>query len=242
MKHGRIRLGDRVVSGRVDGEDFLCDSGERVPLAEGRLACPVTPSKIVGVALNYRAHAAEMKKPIPPEPLFFLKPPSALVGPGDAIRLPPDSQDVHHEAELGVVVGKRLSRATVEEARGAIFGLTCVNDVTARDVQRRQAHYTRGKGYDTFCPVGPFVVTGVDPTDLRVVARINGEVKQDGRTNDMITGVYELLAYVSQVMTLEPGDVVSTGTPAGVGPVRAGDVVEIEIEGVGILSNPVVTS
>lgn len=236
----RARHRDRVLSGEIIEGVFVSDGGESVPLEEVRLLTPVRPSKIVAVALNWRLHAEEMGKPVPSETMFFTKPLSALIGPGDAIELPPDSEDVQHEGEMGLVIGKRLKDATEDEARNAILGVTCVNDITARDVQRRQNHYTRSKGYDTFCPVGPVVVTGLDPTDLRVQVRVNGVTKQDGRTCDLVVPPYALLSYISRVMTLEPGDVVSTGTPAGVGRIRAGDVVEVEVEGVGILQNPVI--
>lgn len=243
----RARRGDHVLFGSLKGQEFRAlaggpgggESGEVIALSELTLLAPVTPSKVVAVALNYRAHAAEMKKAPPEEPLFFLKPSTAVIGDGETIRLPPESAEVHFEGEVGLVIGRRLSRATIEEAREAVLGVTCVNDVTARDIQRRQSHYTRGKGYDTFCPVGPVIACGVDPRDLRVRTRVNGEVRQDGRSSDMIFGPYELLSFISRVMTLLPGDVVSTGTPAGVGAIRAGDVVEVEIEGVGVLRNPV---
>jgi 2-keto-4-pentenoate hydratase/2-oxohepta-3-ene-1,7-dioic acid hydratase in catechol pathway len=210
-----------------------------VPLSSLRLLAPCTPSKIVAVGRNYRAHAAELGNSVPAEPLLFLKPPSAIVGPGDAIELPPQSARVEHEAELGVVIGRRLRDAGPEEALAAVFGVTCVNDVTARDLQRADVQFTRGKGFDTFCPVGPALVECPDPSDLAVVARVNGVVRQSGRTRDMIFPVATLLAFISGVMTLEPGDLVSTGTPEGVGPLVVGDVVEVEVEGVGALSNPV---
>lgn len=237
----RVRHQDRVLSGEVTQDTFTGDDGDSLPLEQVRLVCPVRPSKIVAVALNWRLHAEEMGKAVPSETMFFTKPLSALIGPGDAIVLPPDSEDVQHEGEMGLVIGRRLKHATEDEAREAVLGVTCVNDITARDVQRRQKHYTRSKGYDTFCPVGPVVVTGLDPTDLRIQVRVNGITKQDGRTRDMAVPPYALLAYISQVMTLEPGDVVSTGTPAGVGRINAGDLVEVEVEGVGVLQNPVIS-
>ncbi len=247
----RARYGAQVVFGELAGDAFEVHSvdhgtpariahGAVVPLSELELLAPVVPGKIVAIALNYRAHAIEMKKPIPEEPMFFLKPSSAVIGPGDAIRLPSQSQDVHHEGELGIVLARPLTRATPQEAKQAILGFTCVNDVTARDVQRRQNHYTRAKGYDTFCPVGPVIVQGIDPVDLQVRVRVNGELRQDGRTSDMIFGPYDLLSFVSHIMTLHPGDLVSTGTPPGVGPLHAGESVEVEIEKIGVLRNTVV--
>ncbi len=202
-----------------------------VPLKAGSLLPPVTPTKILCVGRNYRAHAEELGNEVPKEPLLFFKPPSALLAPGGAVELPAASERVEHEAELGVVIGERLRDATPDAARRAIFGLTAVDDVTARDLQKKDVQFTRGKGFDTFCPVGPFVNTEGQPDDLAVTLSVNGEKRQDGRTSQMIWDVPALLAYASAIMTLEPGDLVCTGTPAGVGPVRPGDEVLIEIEG-----------
>jgi 2-keto-4-pentenoate hydratase/2-oxohepta-3-ene-1,7-dioic acid hydratase in catechol pathway len=214
--------------------------GPPLPLAEVRLLAPVVPTKIVAVGRNYRAHAAEVGQEVPKEPLLFLKPSSAVVGPGQAIVIPESSRLVHHEAELAVVMGRTLSRAgSATEARQAIFGFTCLDDVTARDIQRTEGHFTRAKSFDTFCPIGPVVETSVDPLDLTVSCRVNGEQRQRGYTRDMVHDPYLLVAFISQVMTLYPGDVVTTGTPEGVGPLRRGDWVEVEISGIGILKNPV---
>jgi 2-keto-4-pentenoate hydratase/2-oxohepta-3-ene-1,7-dioic acid hydratase in catechol pathway len=211
-----------------------------VSLSEARLLPPVAPSKIVCVGRNYREHAAELGNPMPEAPLLFLKPPSAVVGHGAEIELPADSERVEHEGELGVVVGRRARNIPAEEdPLSYVLGYTCLNDVTARDLQRRDVQFTRAKSFDTFCPVGPFVVTGLDPADLRVETRVNGEVRQSGRTSQMAFPVAYLLRYISRVMTLEPGDLIATGTPAGVGPLRAGDRVEVEVEGVGTLANGV---
>jgi 2-keto-4-pentenoate hydratase/2-oxohepta-3-ene-1,7-dioic acid hydratase in catechol pathway len=210
------------------------------PLAEVRLVAPVAPSKIVCVGRNYREHAAELGNEMPSEPLLFLKANSSLVGHEEAILLPPYSAQVEHEGELGVVIGRRAKDVTDEEnPLDYVFGYTCVNDVTARDLQKKDKQFTRAKSFDTFCPVGPFVVTGIDPLDLRVETRVNGEVRQRGRTSEMAFAVPFLVRYVSRMMTLEPGDLISTGTPAGVGPLRDGDTVEVEVEGVGTLRNPV---
>ncbi|MBW2461340.1 MAG: fumarylacetoacetate hydrolase family protein [Deltaproteobacteria bacterium] len=216
------------------------ETSRLVRLEEASLLAPVTPSKILCVGRNYRAHAEELGNEVPKEPLLFFKPPSALLGPGGAVELPTQSQRVEHEAELGVVVGQRLRDASEGEARAAIFGLTCVNDVTARDLQRRDVQFTRGKGFDTFCPVGPWVTTGVSPDDLAVSLRVDGEVRQEGRTSMMLWDVGALLAYASAVMTLEPGDLVCTGTPAGVGPLHPGDRVAITIDAVGTLEHGVI--
>lgn len=213
----------------------------RLPLADAVLLPPTEASKVVAVGQNYRRHAEEMGKPIPPEPLLFLKPPSALNASGRPIVLPPESQEVHHEAELALVIGKPLHRASEEAAAGAIFGLTCFNDVTARDIQRREVQHTRAKSFDTFACAGPWIETELSFADLRVVCRVNGEVRQDGRTSDMIFRPAALVAFISRVMTLVPGDLVITGTPSGVGPLRSGDRVEVEVEGIGILVNSVVT-
>ena len=214
--------------------------GKGVPLADVTLLAPAEPTKIVCVGRNYRAHAKELGNEVPPVPLIFLKPPSSIVGPQEAIRCPEQSREVHHEGELGVVVGRSLSRATPSEARLAIFGYTCLNDVTARDIQREEKQFTRAKGFDTFCPVGPVIETALDPLDVSVVCRVNGAERQRGSTRDMAFDVFYLLSWISQVMTLLPGDLVATGTPEGVGPIRRGDWVEVEVTGVGVLRNPVV--
>ena len=200
------------------------------------------PSKIVCVGRNYRAHAAELGNEVPARPLLFLKPPSAVIGDGEPIVLPEASQRVEHEGEIGVVIGSRLGRGDAAAARAAIAGITCVNDVTARDLQHADGQWTRAKGFDTFCPVGPRLLEVGPDFDLRgleVRCRVNGAERQHGRSADLVFGIAELVAYISQVMTLEPGDLVATGTPAGVGPLADGDVGEVEIGGVGVLRNPV---
>jgi 2-keto-4-pentenoate hydratase/2-oxohepta-3-ene-1,7-dioic acid hydratase in catechol pathway len=199
-----------------------------------------TPSKIVGIGLNYRAHAAEMKKQLPDEPLLFLKPPSALIGPGQPIVRPSGYERVDYEGELAIVIGKRARHVPAARALEYIRGYTILNDVTVRDLQKKDVQYTRAKGFDSFCPVGPRVVEGLDPSRLRLVTRVNGVVKQDGSTSDLIFGVAALIEFVSRVMTLEEGDLITTGTPPGVGNLVPGDQVEIEIEGIGVLANPVI--
>ena len=215
-------------------------TGERWSLADVELLPPILPSKVVGVGRNYAAHAAELGNDVPSAPLLFLKPPTAITGPGAPIRLPIDSKQVEHEAELAVVIGGRGARAVSrEDAMKSVFGFTCANDVTARDQQRSDVQFTRAKGYDSFCPIGPWIETDLDWADLGVQALVNGVVKQDGRTKDMIFDVPTLVSYVSHVMTLLPGDVILTGTPSGVGPIVAGDSVSVRIEGLGTLTNPV---
>ncbi len=215
-------------------------AGAPVPLAAVQLLAPVEPSKVVCVGRNYAAHARELGNEVPAAPLLFLKPPTAVIGPQEAIRCPAASGEVHHEAELALVIGRTLGGATPTEARLGIFGWTCVNDVTARDIQREEKHFTRAKGFDTFCPVGPVVETSLDPLDATVVCRVNGAERQRGSTRDMVFDPYALVSFISGVMTLLPGDLVSTGTPEGVGPIRRGDWVEVEVSGIGVLRNPVV--
>jgi 2-keto-4-pentenoate hydratase/2-oxohepta-3-ene-1,7-dioic acid hydratase in catechol pathway len=200
----------------------------------------VHPSKIVGIGQNYRAHAAEMGKGIPEEPLIFLKPPSALLGDGQAIERPAGYERVDYEGELGVVIGKRARRVPKERALEFVAGFTCVNDVTVRDLQKKDGQWARAKGFDTFCPVGPRVVPGLDPSNLRIRTRVNGVIKQGSSTSDLIFDVPTLIAFVSAHFTLEEGDLISTGTPSGVGNLAVGDVVEVEIEGIGVLTNPVI--
>lgn len=208
---------------------------------QARLLAPVIPTKVIAVGRNYVDHANELDNPVPEEPLLFLKPPTSVIGPLQAIRIPRESENVHHEAELAVVIGKVARDVKIEDAGAYIMGYTAANDVTARDLQRVDGQWTRAKGYDTFCPLGPAIDTDLDPLEgLQVTCRVNGELRQSGSTADMIFGVSELLSYVSNVMTLLPGDVILTGTPAGVGPIAAGDKVEVEIEGIGVLMNTVV--
>jgi 2-keto-4-pentenoate hydratase/2-oxohepta-3-ene-1,7-dioic acid hydratase in catechol pathway len=209
-------------------------------LDEVKLLAPVTPSKVVCVGRNYREHAAELGNKMPDEPLLFLKAPSAVIASGDNIELPAASQQVEHEGELGVVIGKMARDVSEsEDALSYVFGYTCVNDVTARDLQRKDVQFTRAKSFDTFCPVGPWIVTELDPANVSVTTRLNGEVKQHGNTADMAFGVTFLIRYISAIMTLYPGDLIATGTPAGVSRMKHGDVVEVEVSGIGILKNQV---
>ena len=226
----------------VGASDF--DRGEQVevPLGSVPLLAPVCPTKIVCIGRNYREHAKELNHPIPSEPLIFLKPPSAVLAPGGTILRPVSlSQRVDHEGELGVVIGKRCHALQEgDDARPFVLGYTCINDVTARDLQNKDGQWSRAKGFDTFCPIGPVVVSGLDPwKGVGVQTRVNGQLRQDGTTADFLFRLDVIVRFISQVMTLLPGDVIATGTPAGVSPLQAGDRVEVTVEGVGTLSNPV---
>lgn len=244
----RIQLDNGKISyARQEGDTFVLlrgapwvdatESGESTPRASARLLAPVTPSKIVCIGRNYRAHAAELGNEVPVEPMLFLKPPSSVIGPDDVIVLPRQSKRVEHEAELGVVIGSRCRNVSEADALRAVFGYTCVNDVSARDLQKKDGQWARAKGSDTFCPVGPVVVAGLDPSALAVRCRVRGEPRQDGNTRDMVHSVARILSYISEVMTLEPGDVVSTGTPEGTSALTDGSTVEVDIEGIGVLRN-----
>jgi 2-keto-4-pentenoate hydratase/2-oxohepta-3-ene-1,7-dioic acid hydratase in catechol pathway len=211
------------------------------PQTEVKQLVPVVPSKIVCVGRNYREHAAELGNKMPEEPLLFLKAPSALIASGESIELPRASQQVEHEGELGVVIGRVARNLSQDEnPLDYVFGYTCVNDVTARDLQRKDVQFTRGKSFDTFCPVGPWIDTEIDPTNATVTTRLNDEIKQQGNTGDMAFPVAFLIRYISEIMTLYPGDLIATGTPAGVSPMKPGDVVEVEVAGIGVLRNQVV--
>ena len=225
----------------IDGHPFgtITFTGARWPLAEVRMLSPILPSKVVAVGRNYAEHARELGNEVPEIPLLFLKPSTSVIGTGDVIRLPPDSAQVEHEAELAAVIGRPAKDVEREKALDHVLGYAAANDVTARDQQRADVQFTRAKGYDSFCPIGPWIETVLDPSDLRITATVNGELRQDGRTSQMVHDVASLIAFVSNVMTLLPGDVILTGTPAGVGPLRDGDRVSIEIEGIGTLTNEV---
>jgi 2-keto-4-pentenoate hydratase/2-oxohepta-3-ene-1,7-dioic acid hydratase in catechol pathway len=227
--------------GEVDG-DFFTEYRRlkaEIPLDEVRLLAPVLPGKIICVGRNYADHAKELGNEVSKVPLIFLKPPSSVINPGDSVILPPQSQQVEHEAELVVVIGKRGRNITAESAREHIFGYTIGNDITARDLQKTDGQWTRAKGFDTFCPFGPWIDTDFDIADALITCRVSGQPRQMASTRDMVFSVGTLVAYISSVMTLEPGDIIFTGTPAGVGPLTDGDEVIVEIEGLGILKNPV---
>ena len=231
----KIRLAQ--LSGAFFGEYRRQEVG--LPLASVRLLAPVQPSKIICIGRNYAEHAKEHNVEVPKVPLLFMKPPSSINNPGEAIILPPQIQQVEHEAELVVVIGKRGRNVTVEVAQDHVFGYTIGNDVTARDLQHSDGQWTRAKGFDTFCPFGPWVDTDFDPSDAIITCRVNGQPRQMASTRDMVFNVSMLIAFITSVMTLEPGDLIYTGTPAGVGPLTDGDEVSVEIEGLGKLSNPV---
>jgi 2-keto-4-pentenoate hydratase/2-oxohepta-3-ene-1,7-dioic acid hydratase in catechol pathway len=216
-------------------------TGEQVPLVDARLLAPVIPrSKVVGIGRNYADHAKELGNDVPDKPLMFLTPNTAVVGPGDPVVLPEGSEEVHYEGELAVVIGRVCKDVPRERVSEVVFGYTCANDVTARDWQRGDGQWARAKGFDTSCPLGPWIVPDLDVTDLALRTRLDGRTVQDGRTSDLVFDVPELVATVSRAFTLLPGDVILTGTPAGVGPMTEGQRVEVEIEGIGTLSNPVV--
>jgi 2-keto-4-pentenoate hydratase/2-oxohepta-3-ene-1,7-dioic acid hydratase in catechol pathway len=258
VRIARFSFGDVVAFGVVEGDPATdaavvvpikghpfapIELGEsRIPLSQVRLLAPVLPSKVVAIGKNYADHVAEMGGETPPNPVLFLKPSTSVVGPSDKIALPHQSDNVHHEAELAVVIGRLCKDVPLERAHEVVLGYTCANDVTARDLQKADGQWARAKGFDTFCPIGPWVETDLDPADLAISASVGGEVRQDGRTSAMIRDVATLVAYVSQGMTLLPGDVILTGTPAGVGPIVHGDTVSVSIEGIGTLTNEVVSA
>jgi 2-keto-4-pentenoate hydratase/2-oxohepta-3-ene-1,7-dioic acid hydratase in catechol pathway len=232
-----------VIRPLIDADAFgslPCAHSDRIPISEVNLLAPVAPSKIVCVGRNYTEHAAELGNQMPSEPLLFLKAPSAIIASGESIKLPSASAQVEHEGELGIVIGRKASNLLdKQDPLTYVLGYTCVNDVTARDLQRKDVQFTRAKSFDTFCPVGPFIATDINPADVAVTTRVNGEMKQNARTSTMAFSVPYLLRYISRVMTLLPGDLIATGTPAGVSKLKEGDVVEVEVEGIGVLRNSV---
>lgn len=251
MKIVRIKAGDDIAYGVADAEGVLVYAGSPfvaweptetvVPWASVELLAPVLPTKVLCVGKNYQDHAEEMGGPVPDEPVIFMKPATSVIGTGDAVVYPSISREVHHEAELAAVISRPARKVRAEDAAQYIFGYTAANDITARDLQERDGQWTRAKGFDTFCPLGPAIETELDPLErLSVICRVNGEVRQAGFTSDMVFGVAEVIEFVSSFTTLLPGDVILTGTPSGVGPVEPGDVVEVEVDGIGVLTNPVV--
>ena len=227
----------------IDGHPFGAVelTSIRFPLGDVRLVAPVLPSKVIGIGRNYADHAKELGNEIPDEPVVFLKPSTSVIGPGEPVRYPMLTQELHHEGELGVVVGRLVREVPIERAHEAILGYTCANDITARDLQRTDNQWTRAKGFDSFCPLGPWIETDLDAGDVLVECLVNDVVRQSARTSLLLRGIPELIAYVSAFMTLLPGDVILTGTPTGVGPLEVGDTVTVAVEGVGELTNTVVS-
>ena len=259
MRIARFTTGDGAAFGVVEGDDDQPSSvrridghpfapfqvvGDPVPLTDVRLLAPVLPSKVVAIGRNYAEHAQEMgagSNPLDEPPVVFLKPSTSVIGPNEGVQYPVGlSESVHYEGELAVIVARLCREVPAERVRDVVLGFACANDVTARDLQQRESQWGRAKGFDTFCPIGPWVATDVDPSDLAITTTVNGELRQAGRTSQMLRGVDELVAHVSQAMTLLPGDVILTGTPAGVGPLAVGDEVSVTIERIGTLTNRVV--
>jgi 2-keto-4-pentenoate hydratase/2-oxohepta-3-ene-1,7-dioic acid hydratase in catechol pathway len=249
MRLVRSRFGDRIATGVVEGDAVRAlagtffenpvPSGEEIPLDDVRLLAPILPSKVVCLGKNYAAHAAEFGGEVPEEPLVFLKPSTSVSGPGDPIPLPPISNRVDYEGELAVVIGRIARDVRAEETFRYVLGYTCGNDVTLRDLQKKDDQWARAKGFDGSCPLGPWVETELDPIDVHLETRVNGEVRQSASTSDMVFGVATIIEFVTSFMTLLPGDVIMTGTPEGVGKLEPGDRVEVVIDGIGVLMNPV---
>ncbi|KRV50967.1 2-hydroxyhepta-2,4-diene-1,7-dioate isomerase [Wenjunlia vitaminophila] len=245
--------GDRSATAPADADDLVLDiikghpfgdfttTGRKVPLGKVRLLPPVLPSKVVAIGRNYAEHAAELGNEVPERPIAFFKPSTSVIGPGDPITYPAFSTEVHHEAELAVVIGRMCREVPPERVPDVILGYTCANDITARDVQKAEKQWARAKGFDGSCPLGPWIETALDPADLAITCTVNGELRQAGRTAEMIHSISDLIVHITEAMTLLPGDVLLTGTPAGVGPVTAGDEVAVSIEGIGTLTNQVVS-
>ncbi|MCF6523324.1 fumarylacetoacetate hydrolase family protein [Streptomyces sp. JJ36] len=250
MRIARFSLDGNVAFGVVEGDELdiikghpFADferSGQKIPLDKVRLLPPVLPNKVVAVGRNYTEHARELGHTVPDRPVLFFKPSTSVIGPGDPIPYPSFSAEVHHEAELAVVIGRMCKEVPRERARDVVLGYTCANDVTARDVQRAEEQWARAKGFDGSCPLGPWVETELDPADVAVQCTVGGEQRQLGRTSEMVRSVEDLIVHITEAMTLLPGDVILTGTPAGVGPLGVGDEVAVTIEGIGTLTNKVV--
>jgi len=241
MRLARFRVEGRILEGRVEEDKLLPLPGDSSTWAHSigqvQLLAPCQPTKIVAIGLNYRDHAEELNLALPEEPLLFLKPASSVIGHGDRIVLPPQSARVDYEAELAIVIGKTAKNVSLGQAGDYIQGYTCLNDVTARDLQSKDGQWTRSKGFDTFCPIGPWIETEIDPSDLKIELLLNGEAKQQSRTSNLIFNSLQLVEFITGVMTLLPGDVIATGTTSGIGPMKDGDKVEVRIEGIGSLMN-----
>ncbi len=252
MRIARFTKDGGLFFGVVEGEDTIATvaahpfgeiqfTGERQPLADVRLTAPILPSKVIAIGKNYAEHAREMGGEAPAEPMMFMKPSTSVIGQQEAIVHPPLSERVDYEGELAIVIGRLCREVPAARAKDVILGYTCANDVTARDLQKRDGQWTRGKGFDTFCPLGPWIETELDPSDLAITTTVNGEVRQASRTKKLLHGIPELIEFVTQVMTLLPGDVILTGTPEGVGPMQVDDEVSVTIENIGTLTNRVVS-
>lgn len=250
MKYARFMKEDKIFYGVVEDKKVKIIKGnifddyeitdEQFDIDQIKLLAPCCPSKIVAVGINYKAHASEMNHDLPEDPVIFMKPSTAVIGPEENIILPEISHRVDYEAELALIIGKTAKNVEAEDAYKYIFGATCLNDVTARDLQKKDGQWTRAKSFDTFAPFGPFIVTDVDYNNVGIELVLNGEVKQKSNTSYYITNVYQIVSYISKIMTLLPGDVIATGTPSGVGPLAKGDVVEVRLEGIGVLRNHVI--
>ncbi|HBC46414.1 MAG TPA: 2-hydroxyhepta-2,4-diene-1,7-dioate isomerase [candidate division Zixibacteria bacterium] len=253
-RYVRIKDGSGIFWGKVQNNDLVIldkapwenpvETGSKAKLDISKLAAPVTPSKIVLIGRNYPEHIKEMAGLAKPsdEPIIFTKPPTAVIGPNDAIPRYAELDRVDYEGELGAIIGKKIFRGDINAAKECVFGYTCVNDVTARNLQKKDGQWTRAKGFDGFCPVGPWIVTDIDPLDLKIETYLNNERRQSGRTSEQIWNIFNLIVFISSVMTLLPGDLISTGTPEGVGPMNGGDIVRIEIENIGVLENKVISA
>jgi len=253
MKLLRFKTGDMKKNGVLVGGDIIeisqpileaselsledLNSQESYSFQEVEILTPVEPTKVVCVGLNYRDHAEELNMEIPDEPVLFLKPPTTIIGQGDSIIYPSQSHQVDYEAELAVVIGKNAHKVSLEDAFEFITGYTILNDISARDLQKKDGQWTRAKSFDTFCPIGPWIETELDPGNQNISLQLNGELKQNSNTQNMIFSVEELVSFISNIMTLKPGDIIATGTPPGVGPMQVGDIVEVEVEGIGVLKN-----
>lgn len=247
MKLGRYFYKNKIFFGIVKEDkileienlfDLTSYTKREYKLEEVKILFPILPSKIIAVGLNYKDHAKELGMKIPDEPIIFLKPPTAVIGPEEYIILPPESREIHYEGELAIVIGKTIYRPKdFKEIESAILGYTCFNDVTARDLQKKDGQWTRSKSFNTFAPIGPFIETELDPSNLKIETKVNGKIKQSSSTKEFIFDVFYLVKFISNIMTLYPGDIIATGTPPGVGELKEGDIVEISIENVGVLKN-----
>ncbi len=242
MKIARFQVNGEIFVGKLENGVLTSPEGHHpmprdYSAEEVKLLSPCLPGKVVAVGLNYRDHAEELNLQLPDEPLLFLKPQSSVIGPGDKIIMPPQSARVDYEAELAIVIGRTASKVAADKAKDHIAGYTCLNDVTARDLQSKDGQWTRAKSFDTFCPIGPWIETALDPSDLKIELYLNGECKQNSRTSNLIFDCFKLVEFISHVMTLFPGDVIATGTTSGIGPMKNGDKVEVRIEGIGTLTN-----